>query len=488
MDEKEEAAAVQIGDGQGTQVGTGNTQYNAWAPKPPLDPTALGALNPHTAVARLQQLSHDELVDFFARASPRHVSSIVGVFLDIDHHKFIAILGDIGRRKATELIKGVGYLAKLPEAAETITREAAVRKLTNAELLEYLPEGYVRKYKNGRMVWSSVCGAHAIRGEIEKFWANNKDLLKFPKDDSATAPSSPFGTQGIRQPFEYVTVYSSKHGIYAVDQIVVECYVAAGGSAGWLGFPMSGYEAGSVGIQRFEGGAIHWRRKVGRRGGMSRAYAVRQEVVDAFPGVRDLSPESKEVATTSSFGTSGTVQSFRFNVNGNRRDTGVYSSESHGMAFVMPEIWNYYHGLSGESSWLGWPLARDLWSAVARRALWAEATGVAPEATDIDIWQQALPESDGFLSPEALLEQADTVTQDFEGGSIFWRPETGTVAVPEATVREILRDPAVPGKLGWPVSEERIIGPGESDRIQFFENGNVTLRGGEREIWLRLGM
>ena len=44
-----------VSDSQGVQLGSGNTQYNHWAPKPPLDPAALGALNPHTAVARLQQ-------------------------------------------------------------------------------------------------------------------------------------------------------------------------------------------------------------------------------------------------------------------------------------------------------------------------------------------------------------------------------------------------------------------------------------------------
>lgn len=75
---------VSVGGSQGVQIGTGNNQYNAWMPKPPLDPAALGALNPHTAVTRLQQLSHDELVGFFARAEPGDVSEILEAFLAVD--------------------------------------------------------------------------------------------------------------------------------------------------------------------------------------------------------------------------------------------------------------------------------------------------------------------------------------------------------------------------------------------------------------------
>jgi hypothetical protein len=40
------------------------------------------------------------------------------------------------------------------------------------------------------------------------------------------------------------------------------------------------------------------------------------------------------------------------------------------------------------------------------------------------------------------------------------------------------------GALGYPVSEERLIQPGDSARIQFFDNGSVTLRDGKAEISL----
>lgn len=51
----------------------------------------------------------------------------------------------------------------------------------------------------------------------------------------------------------------------------------------------------------------------------------------------------------------------------------------------------------------------------------------------------------------------------------------------------ISRDDETKKVLGYPVSEELSVGADGSDRIQFFKNGNVTLRDGKREIWLRPG-
>jgi hypothetical protein len=61
---------------QGVQVGAGNTQLNTWT-KAPVDPASLAALNPHTAVARILQLPHDEAVDVFAKATPDDVAEIL---------------------------------------------------------------------------------------------------------------------------------------------------------------------------------------------------------------------------------------------------------------------------------------------------------------------------------------------------------------------------------------------------------------------------
>ena len=133
-------AAVHVSDGQGVLVGTGGTQINNWGQKPPLDPSWLSALNPHTAVARLQQLTHDDLVDFFARATPESVAEIFAAFLEADEAKVIASLADINPRKANELIatlpKAQAFLVALPKAAEAIARKAASLRWTDGAPLE----------------------------------------------------------------------------------------------------------------------------------------------------------------------------------------------------------------------------------------------------------------------------------------------------------------------------------------------------------------
>jgi hypothetical protein len=41
----------------------------------------------------------------------------------------------------------------------------------------------------------------------------------------------------------------------------------------------------------------------------------------------------------------------------------------------------------------------------------------------------------------------------------------------------------VPGRLGYPVSEEKMVGP-DADRIQFFERGVIRHRDSKHEVWL----
>jgi hypothetical protein len=191
--------------GQGIQIGTGNNQYNAWMPKVPLDPAVLGALSPHTAVARLQQLPHDELVDFFARASPDDVVEILGVFSRDDLAKLVTTLADLNRRKATELIRAIGTsrIDRLPEAAQAIARKAASLRWTDAGPLEHFDTGYARRYKNGRVFWSHEFGTRTTVGVMDEYCTAHDLTWGFPTDDQKTVRSSSSLTDAILQKFEF---------------------------------------------------------------------------------------------------------------------------------------------------------------------------------------------------------------------------------------------------------------------------------------------
>jgi hypothetical protein len=451
VEDEGEASAV-VSDGQGIQIGTGNVQNNTYTTKGPLASASLRALNIHAAVERLQRTSHDEVVDFFATARLDDVADLLAAFLETDVARLVAVLADINRRQAAELITPLvataAWLAELPEAAEAIGRRGSALRWVRAGALEHFSEGYVRRYSDGRIFWSDGHGVKAVRGEIESYHETMSERLGFPTGDQETAPSSPFGTDGIRQSFKFRMVYSSKHGSYGVYKGGL-CFEGEGGSAGWLGFPVGGLErnfAGSM-VQRFEGGAIYYSRSE------EVAFAVRSDVIKAIPRLLFLRrwmarPISNEVDATSSLGTLGSVQRFHLEKDGQEQESAAYLSDK-GSVFVAPEFWNYYRGLGGEGSWLGFPVNKsEWWTARSNR-----------------------------LRPYKF--------QDFEAGRIYWRSGVDPIAVPNAVVEKISRDPMLSENLGCPVSEEQLTESIWYSRVQYFENGYVTRRNGRVKIRLR---
>ena len=433
-------ATVRVSDGQGVLVGTGGTQVNNWVQMmQPLDPSHLSALNPHTAVARLQQLPHDELVNVFARATLSDLSEIFPTFLRSDKARVIATLADINERKAAKLIDTCcvdAVLVALPEAAKAIALKAADLKWTDAESLERFGEGYARRYKNGRIFWDGRAGVHVTVGVIDDYATASGPECGVPIGDEEPASYSPFGTEGIRQGFQIGTVYSSKHGVYRVTEEL--CYGNEGSSYGWLGFPVGEIEQNprTGNVQPFEGGLIY--------SGLGKdkvAFPVRRDVADAMPASWEIRPLSKEASTTSSSGMTGSVQLFEC-LDWEAFKAIVFSPEGHDVVPVSGEILRYFDELGGEKSWLGFPSSPVVW-----------------------------------LSKSASV-------QSFEGGMIYMK-SGGSIAVSDRFAK-VVPDGCAPHEiLGFPISEEQSIDASESDSIQFYENGVITLNDEHGEMWVR---
>jgi hypothetical protein len=163
-----------------------------------------------------------------------------------------------------------------------------------------------------------------------------------------------------------------------------------------------------------------------------------------LPNQQNFWPVSKSVPVVSPLGSSGQVQRFLVNSKTDGgREAAVCSSNQLGIYVIAPEIWNYYRSMGDSQSWLGYPGSS---------------------------WRRT-----GMLSG----------MQCFEGGAIFWQSDIGAFAVSShIAVSAVIGDgPGIPGKLGYPVSEEYAISSA-GDRIQFFERGIFSLRNGKREIWL----
>jgi hypothetical protein len=430
-------ATVHVSDGQGVLVGTGVTQVNNWVQRQAQDLGSLTDIDPHIAVVRLLRLTHDERVDYFAKASPGDVSELLGVFFEVDEAKSIATLGDINRRKAAELIENCFYedvLKPLPEAAYRISRKAVGLRWTDAGPLESFGEKYARRYKNGRIFSDDRAGVHVTIGVIDDYATASGPRWGGPIGDEEPAPSSPFGTEGIRQGFQIGTVYSSKHGIYRVIEEL--CYGDEGGSYGWLGFPVGEIEQNprTGNIQPFEGGLIY-----SGFGSRKVALAVRRDVADAMPSTWEIRPLTKETNITSSSGSIGRVQPFEC-FDWDAFNATAYSLDGHDVVPVAGEILPYYTRLGGEESWLGFPVSPVIW-----------------------------------ISKHASV-------QSFEAGMIYMK-SGGPIAVSDAFAK-LVPDGCAPHEvLGFPESEEQSIG--ESGRIQVFENGVLTLRDGNGEMWVR---
>jgi hypothetical protein len=434
-----ESAATTVTGSQGVQVGQGNTQHIYSGPKSPLDPAALSGLNPHSAVARLQRLSHDELLDFFAKAETSQVSEIVDVLREVDLARLTVVLADINRRKATELIESSNLDSRLfrslPKASEAISRKAASLRWTGAGQIYFWPDGFMRRYDNGCVSTSEKFGTWTTEGAISQY---------------ALAHSCGYATDGQKelsrprvqqQRFRYGTVYSSTPGTFFVT--INTCYERHRAGVGWLGLPVGeSEENGGLGdLQRFQFGTIYSFVKDGLR-----SIAVVREIVEILPSDRNFRPVSEESIAKQPHGRGMTVQYFEIEEESGVSETAVYWDEANEPVMVEPEIWSYYASLGAEVSWLGFP-ARQ------RRAFHATGSG----------------------------------TQDFEAGTIYWRPGIVPIGVPAEVVRLAAQAPAQSLPLSFPVTEEQPAGANESGRIQFFENGVATLRDGKREIWLRAG-
>src|SRR3984957_4930235 len=406
--------------GQGIQIGTGNNQYNAWMPKPPLDPTALSALNPHAAVARLQQVSHDELVDFFAGAAPDDVGEILEVFWLVDQSKIVAALGDISLRKARELIAKDFFEAirDLPEAAQAIVSKAVELKWNAAGLLEIAEVGYVRKYKEGRVFWSEEFNVRTTIGVIDNYWTANGLECDVAIGDQEAAPSSPFRTVGIRQRFEISTVYSSEHGIFRVFD--TECYKDQDDSEGWLGFPIGEIQDNRpCGVlQNFEGGTIY-----SFFTDRHQSFAIPREIVAVLPVDRKWRPISEEAVVRSLSDKGRTVVHFEGEGESGTYRTAVYWDEVTKPVMVAPQVWEYYNRLGAEKSWLGFPLTIEYG------------------------------------------QHLRVGRQDFEEGALYSPSGSDPISVRNAVIEFISR---FGHSVGYPVSEEHPMGTGGSDSIQFF--------------------
>jgi uncharacterized protein with LGFP repeats len=226
----------------------------------------------------------------------------------------------------------------------------------------------------------------------------------------------------------------------AITDVILDHYVRSGEWRGAIGLPEDDERpvrgtAGRRWVQVFRGGVIYRHEtsviEVGRA---VAAYLF------AFADGLHRYPLGPEVLTPQSpSGVGGMMQRFGGSCD-SLDETVYYASSVIKPCGVRGDIASYYHQLGGPSSWLGFPTARQT-----------------------------------YLEGRPI--------QDFECGTVFIGPDH-PLAVPAASMELIWRDEGMKERIGFPVTAEEQTGTSD-DRWQFFQNGVVTVKDGNRQVWVR---
>jgi uncharacterized protein with LGFP repeats len=501
----EQPAAADFSGARGFQYGSGNVQYNLWRQERQLDIQKVEALNATSAASHVAGLSAEDAAFVLAMAEPGPSAGVLKVLVTKPKYKNLAtaVIRHINRAKAQELVAAVGPAAAelelLPDAVEAIAEYddtgvpalgEPTGELTLASESPQGTRGYYQNFDDGQIHWTVRAGAQPTRGAnavYHKALGGSGGRLGFPLSPDSRAQRSPFGTDGTWQRFESswnypgeicerlgltcgATVYwCEPHGPLATWGGIGELYETEGGTGGWLGFPVSdeievgpshrNRGAGTTGwCQQFEGGAIYYSDKtkaVPVPAPIAAYYEHRHGAASprGFPVSRVLEAAESRYGTTGQYQRFEGTEDYPEDILQHWADgegpggATIYTSNAHGTYCVGWGNGVLYERLGGTKSWLGFPKS---------------------------------DETEARTSPD----EPWCTTQEFEGGTIFYKEKHGSVTVTRS-VMDYLTSSGLRQRIGFPVKRENFLAGGDDEPLQFFEHGVVTVRKGVIEAWLR---
>jgi predicted Rdx family selenoprotein len=135
----------------------------------------------------------------------------------------------------------------------------------------YGTRGRYQNFANGQIVWngsgSRAGQAYFLTGAILARYnsiGGTASYLGFPLSSEAEASASPFGTTGRYNLFENGVMIWERNGrapghVFIVQGAIAQLYQSMGGTASWLGMPTSDeYDYNGGRRSDFEGGSIVW--------------------------------------------------------------------------------------------------------------------------------------------------------------------------------------------------------------------------------------
>ena len=489
----EQANHVAAEGSRGVVVGNRNVQLNVTASRPPLDAATLAGMRSQKVAERITTMPRDDALNLLAAAPVETSAGVLRVLLSHNEELAISLLAEMNPARVQQMLdliaSALAGLEHLPAAADAISRcqdeWSRTFGIAGGALLRAGPSyqgtiGFCRRFTDGAIHWSPRGGAqpttHAIAANHAKL-GGSTGRLGFPLSPPEDLPRIGLSA-GVRQRFESnvdygeetcnrlgvrcgATVYwTAERGAFATWGGIGEHYEDCGGGDGVLGFP-TGEEIetgpshrdtgdGDHGwMQTFENGVVYFTGALGAVGLLPQIHAYhdrcggtagrlgfpRGPLLHAAPSPQSTSGDFQRFEGAWNYPTDLLESCIGFTCPGSAT---VYTSQRYGTYAVQAGIGICYERLGGTASWLGFPVSDEKDVDDRRRIQW------------------------------------------FEGGAIYWSPEYDAV-----TVRQQFLDRVVAvADIGFPVSEERPIGP-TRDVIQIFEQGLVTLIDGGLEVWHR---
>ncbi|SFO94796.1 LGFP repeat-containing protein [Geodermatophilus dictyosporus] len=316
---------------------------------------------------------------------------------------------------------------------------------TTAERCGLRDGGCLQEFQGGSIYWSPATGARVVDGDIRARWGQlgwENGYYGYPVADARCG----LRDGGCLQLFQGGSIYwTPALGAVAVDGAIRARWGQLGWENGYYGYPVANARCGLRDggcLQLFQGGSVYWtaatgavaidgaiRARWGQLGWENGRYGY--AVANARCGLRD----------------GGCLQQFQ--------GGSVYWTAATGAVAIDGDIRTRWGQLGWENGHYGYPQANARCGLVGLGCVqqfqggsvyWTPATGAV--AIDGDIrtrWGQLGWENGHYGYPQANARCGLVglgCVQQFQGGSVYWTPATGAVAI-DGDIRTRW------GQLGW---------------------------------------
>ncbi len=304
-----------------------------------------------------------------------------------------------------------------------------------------------QEFVGGTAYWTAASGAAAITGAIRATY--------LAEGGPASYLGYPIGVEyrqngASQQQFQGGTLFwMNRTGTTIVNGAIHALYFAEGGPTGYLGYPLaSEVRANGASRQEFEGGTAYWTNATGASviNGAIRALYVAEGGPTSYLGY-PVGPEVRANGASRQEFEGGTA----------------YWTNATGASVINGAIRALYVAEGGPTSYLGYPVGPEVRANGASRqefeggtAYWTNATG----ASVINGAIRALYVAEGGptsylgypVGPEVRANGASR--QEFEGGTAYWTNATGASVINGAIRALYVAEGGPTSYLGYPVGPE----------------------------------